>query len=716
MAAKHEPTSRDDSPGDASHLAGKVRDIQEYRAALESTLPPTPLKDLLAAGGATVYVLSADEKLHDVVQRAGGEQFPVESVLDWQELQAAIDAGRCHIALIDADLLGKGLMRHLDELDRYAQRLVTLVAATRAESEHLITPLSERKIHRLLIKPASLGITRLLLESAVARWLQLREQAASADAATVDDRRGAWTSAAGARLPSWLLATGLVSLLLGVLLAFGLTRSLWQSEPEPGRPAADGAPSAERTEEVRAPEIAASTTLPVAGADQNGAQAGGPAAGGGSAQAPPGAGASAAPPQPDRFADLIQRAELAFAEGRLAEPPGDNALDYYLTILTVDPEHERARAQLQTVVNALFAQVESALLANSLDAAAATLEHVRRAEPSSARLAFLETQLERSRAAASSEAEASSAGRAAAELDSLLTLAQARLERGQLLAPAGDSARAYWARAAALNADDERVLAVRAELVAAVLASAGTAARNGNVQQAEALRAAAAELDASAQSLADVDRAIAAARTRLVAERHASLLEQGRARLASGALVSPADDSALHYLSTLRAENAQHPGLDAAWGELEAALENNARVAFTTGDFAAAQTWLDALARVAPASPALRVLASEVTAARRQQEYLATAAPASLLPLLEYRPPLYPPDAQRDNVEGWVTLEFIVGLDGRPRDIVVAESEPPGRFEAAAIAAVEDYRYAPYELDGRMYERRVRLRLTFNLR
>src|SRR5690606_28274975 len=151
----------------------------------------------------------------------------------------------------------------------------------------------------------------------------------------VDDRRGARTSAAGGRLPSWLLATGLVSLLLGVLLTFGLTYSVWRGEPEPGRPAARGPAPTQRPDEVTAPEIAASATLPVSGAGENGPQAGSPPAGAGSPQAPPGAGEPAAPPQPDRFADLMQRAERAFAEGRLAEPPGDNALDYYLTILTV---------------------------------------------------------------------------------------------------------------------------------------------------------------------------------------------------------------------------------------------------------------------------------------------------------------------------------------------------------------------------------------------
>ena len=57
-----------------------------------------------------------------------------------------------------------------------------------------------------------------------------------------------------------------------------------------------------------------------------------------------------ASPEPmDRFADLLARAELAFNEGRLAEPPGDNALDYYLAVLAADPTHEKARDRLRAV-------------------------------------------------------------------------------------------------------------------------------------------------------------------------------------------------------------------------------------------------------------------------------------------------------------------------------------------------------------------------------
>jgi TonB family protein len=75
----------------------------------------------------------------------------------------------------------------------------------------------------------------------------------------------------------------------------------------------------------------------------------------------------------------------------------------------------------------------------------------------------------------------------------------------------------------------------------------------------------------------------------------------------------------------------------------------------------------------------------------------------------------YPQDALEQGIEGWVDLEFVVDVMGQPRDVTVVAASQPGRFDAAALAAVERYRYVPFELDGRLYERRLRLRLRFQL-
>ncbi|HJR71687.1 MAG TPA: hypothetical protein VKA43_16710, partial [Gammaproteobacteria bacterium] len=149
------------------------------RVGSADTLPPMPLKSLLSAGGANLYVLSVDPELIDTVQRAGGEQYPVFDVRTFVELETAIAAHQCGIALLDADLLGSQLAARVAELEEYSSRLVILVAAERTVAQGLMGLLSERKIHRLLMKPAAFGITRLLVESAVNRCIVLREAAAA---------------------------------------------------------------------------------------------------------------------------------------------------------------------------------------------------------------------------------------------------------------------------------------------------------------------------------------------------------------------------------------------------------------------------------------------------------------------------------------------------------------------------------------------------------
>src|SRR5690606_24528302 len=275
---------------------------------------------------------------------------------------------------------------------------------------------------------------------------------------------------------------------------------------------------------------------------------------------------------------------------------------------------------------------------------------------------------------------------------------------------------AYLERAAALDAGDERVRRARNELGAAVAAAALDLIERGELDQAERARAAAADLDAGTRSLDAIERALEAAREARAAERHASLLRSARERLAAGRLVEPDDDSAWFYLSELRRENLAHPELADAWRELITALEDNVRAELGRQDWPQAEARLAELERAEPDSAAARELAKELEISRRQQAYLAVPAPPSELVVLERSPLEYPRYALRYQIEGTVVLEFIVDRGGRAREISVVEAEPPGRFEEAAIAAVEKYRFAPFEVDGHVYERRVRLPVSFKLR
>ena len=77
--------------------------------------------------------------------------------------------------------------------------------------------------------------------------------------------------------------------------------------------------------------------------------------------------------------------------------------------------------------------------------------------------------------------------------------------------------------------------------------------------------------------------------------------------------------------------------------------------------------------------------------------------------------PVYPPEALRDRVEGWVEVDFTVTEAGVVRDIEIAAAEPRGVFEAAATAAVGAWRFQPRVVNGRPVPQRTSVTLRFNV-
>ncbi len=664
MAARYENLPGSESP----HLAvdfPNVRDVLRHRGPLDATLPPTPIRELLAASGATLFVLATDAALVTTVRRAA-DQHPLFIVETWPELLAAVESGRCGIALVDAAMLGSRFAQCVAALTVYADRLVTLVAADRAAAQAFVGFLSDGRIHRLVMKPLAIGATRLLIESATARRLQLREDPINdgAPGALASSRRLRW------RRPAVAGAVA-VAVVAGVMAGW----LAWR----------DRLSGLEATD--RNAEPAAAVTK---------------------AETPPGAA--------DPLAELRAKAALAREDGRLAEPVGDSALDHYLSILAVAPGDQDARAGMTAVVAALFTRAEAALLAESLEAAAAALDHVRRADPASSRLAFLDAQLARSLTALAAAQTANVAPPPAAvgptELDSALNLAAARLRRGRLLDPAGDSAIAYLARAAELDGNDPRVAALRTDLAAALIAAARLVF-DSDIAAAVDLASEARRLGVVSAALTALESDVAAALAR--GGELAARLDAARARVESGALFAPAGDSALDHLTRLQTEAPDLAGLPQAWETFREASTLAIQGMLERAEWAAADARLAELAQAPGGAAAAVPLAAELAAAQLQESYLATAVPASALTLERSAPAVYPLAALQRNTEGWVDLEFVVDRFGQPRNLGVVQGSPAGVFDAAALAAVEQYRYVPFERDGRLYERRLRLRVRFQL-
>jgi TonB family protein len=670
-------------------------------APVRTTLPAPFTIDTECA---SVLVLSRDRGLVEVVKAAAGARYPIHIVEEWPRVLESLRNDRANVVLLDADLAGKRLGQWIREIKRTTSRPVISVAARRDTAERL-NLVSDRSIHRLLIKPAPLGSTRLLLESAANRYLQLRELGLAAPRPA---RRGTFEIP---RWPRWAIVAAIVSLFAAAGVTGGLMRSRVPSPSEAGAVAALGGAAPIAATDAAADRGIAAVTVAVTGAEP---AAGIPPAGLRETEAPAGG--------DDTLAAHLRAAAAAAADGRIIEPVGDSAIDRYAAILDADPGHPEASRQLDLLLEPLFADVESALLEGSVEQAANAAAPIRRVRPSSGRLSFLEAQIAQQMAAAASNGSAAAGGDSASpeaeasELQSLLTIARVRLQRGQLSAPRGDSALDYFGRAAALEPDNPEVQAVSAELGSALAAAARLQLERGDLERAGQLVDLAAGLDLDGETRALLNLTLATARQRLAEQRQTTLLASGIERLETARLTAPEGDSALFYLSTLRSENPGYSGLEIVWNRMLDSMEANVVREMEAQEWLQAETWLGSLI-TAEAEPArIEVLRDELEFRRRQADFLATPAAPGQLQAIETVPIEYPAVARNAGIEGWVQLEYVVDTDGVPTNVSVVEAEPAGWFEDAAIKSIAQYRYTPYELDGKLYARRAGARINFDLR
>jgi TonB family protein len=164
----------------------------------------------------------------------------------------------------------------------------------------------------------------------------------------------------------------------------------------------------------------------------------------------------------------------------------------------------------------------------------------------------------------------------------------------------------------------------------------------------------------------------------------------------------------------LRNENPAYPGLESARRNFGTLLTERADTAIAEKNWADAESWIAWLERIA-ASATVEAMRAELAAGRLQEEYLATPARPGELRIRTVGEVRYPGQAERLNVDGWVETEFVVGIDGIPRNARVVDALPQGWFEEAALDTIALYRYEPFERDGRAYERLARLRVRFDL-
>ncbi len=79
-------------------------------------------------------------------------------------------------------------------------------------------------------------------------------------------------------------------------------------------------------------------------------------------------------------------------------------------------------------------------------------------------------------------------------------------------------------------------------------------------------------------------------------------------------------------------------------------------------------------------------------------------------------PPIYPLRALRSGIEGVVTVEFIIAIDGSVKNAVVVKAKPPKIFDSAVLKAISKWKYNPDIIDGKPIEKRARQDVKFKLK
>lgn len=104
------------------------------------------------------------------------------------------------------------------------------------------------------------------------------------------------------------------------------------------------------------------------------------------------------------------------------------------------------------------------------------------------------------------------------------------------------------------------------------------------------------------------------------------------------------------------------------------------------------------------------------TATQRPARSTASRAPATRsAALLAYDQPRYPAAAQRQGVEGSVTLRIDVDPNGVPTDIGYASRSGNIALDRAALVAARDWRFRPATRDGRAVASTVNVPVDFRL-
>ena len=555
-----------------------------------------------------VVVLTSDPGLLATLHQSAG---PEHAIWHAPSADTAVDllvGGRCSILVADLGALRGDAAALLDRLHAQFPELI-LMATGRREEEHSVAMLvSDQRIYRFLHKPVSPARANLFLSAASRRYNELR------NAVPIDLITGKHI------VPRSKTPAIVISLVVLLSLAAGGT-FWWQSRKEPV------------------------------------------------AVAPPPRAVGSLTPD-EQIADFLARGEMALATDRLVDPRGNNAVEYYRSVLALQPDNPGAHTGLERVGMKMEARVLEALQERDAARGATALATLQHAVPEYPRLDQLRAEL------------------LALSRSSRSPISVASPPEPVKRPPARTSAPASTpgAKAATTQTAPTPTPSVDAP-------APGAAALTVTAPAAAATAAAAAGSDPTPSELDNVARL------------------RGR-----GILLEPPVNNAYEQLLALRAKYPYSIGVRTEQQQLASTFLDRTRTALAAGDVAMASAFLSRVDNLVPNMAATKSLQTQLATLQQQSQFNSNIVQAKTLKRVREVPPVYPRDAERQKLSGWVDVEFTVAPDGSTQDLVVRGAEPQRTFDQAAIDAVKRWRFEPIMRHGTAVAQRAALRIRFELK
>ena len=181
--------------------------------------------------------------------------------------------------------------------------------------------------------------------------------------------------------------------------------------------------------------------------------------------------------------------------------------------------------------------------------------------------------------------------------------------------------------------------------------------------------------------------------------------------IAAKNFITPEGESARDYLAE-RDEPAEIK--EQLSTQLRDALLAAARAKVEADEFDDLESYLTAGLDFGADEDTIATLRADFEKKQLEQESTKSIALSEFVPLT-LAPAKYPTRASQRDITGWVDVTFTVTKAGETADIEILRAEPEETFDISAIEAVNKWTFEPRQYQGQPIDQRTTVRLVFNL-